>query len=357
MKILFYLICLVIFLDAHQLRENYLQIHYNEKAKTLNITLEVETRPLELNNEKLLDDSKNGIISFKELRHHQKYLALYVRKHFKLFNDKVPLLLNNTKIVFHRYQSQTYMSLSKNFDNILLDKLHLKYNMFFEFEKNHKLLIHLNDQRGDYILNNKERRYDFSSFKMSQFQRLYIFVKTGIYHILDGSDHLLFILMILLPSVKRGLKISLFDILKIVTTFSVAHSITLFISGLGLFRPNIMFIETSIAFSILTVAFMNFKAQYEHVNKKIVFLFGLLHGFGFANVLEIAQVNDTLSFVVALFGFNLGVEFGQIFVILMLLPFLYFISISKWSEKFIKSISLFAMLISAYWVLQRVGLF
>jgi hypothetical protein len=343
-------------IQAHQLRENYLTLDYNASSQNLKISLEVETRVLEHKDENLLDDNKNGIISYKELKNHQDLLTNYTFKHFKLFNDKKLLSLKNAKVVFHRYQDQTYMQLTKSFTNIDLNKLHLNYDMFFEIENNHKLIIHLDENRADYVLSNKERVYNFSNYKMTEFQRLSIFTRTGIHHILDGSDHLLFILMILLPAVFKGIKISLWDIFTIVTTFSIAHSLTLMISGLGIFHPNVTFIESSIALSIFVVAFMNLLGEYNHVNKKIVFAFGLIHGFGFANVLEIANVDNTLSFIVALFGFNFGVELGQIFVILLLLPFLYFVSLTKYKLHFIKLLALITLFISGFWFLQRVGL-
>ena len=343
------------------MRENYLHLNYNEKTKTLKINLEVESRLLE--DEKILDDNHNGIISYKELRAHKAYLFAYTKKHFKLYDAQKPLSLEGASLIFHRYQDQTYMTVSKSFFHIDLDTLQLKYSMFFELEKNHKLLIHLDDNRGDYILNTTQRVYNFSSYKITFFQRLKVFIKNGIYHILDGLDHLLFVLMILIPSIvhlqqkSQTIKATLLDILKIVTTFSLAHSITLFISGIGFYKPSVPLIESVIAVSIFIVAFMNFRAQYKHVNKKIVFVFGLVHGFGFANVLEIAKINSTAEFLTALFGFNLGVEIGQIFVILLVLPFLYLLTKSKFCIPTLKLIALFAMVISAYWFFQRVGLF
>jgi len=354
------LLLLSLSLHAHQMRENYLHISYDEHLKTFKMVLEVESRLLE--NEKIVDDNHNGIVSYKELKAHKNYLLSYVKQHFQLYSHKKKLSLAGASVLFHRYQSQTYMSITKTFTNINLDTLQLKYSMFFELEKNHKLLIHLDDNRGDYILNNSNRIYNFSSFKTSPYERLKIFVQNGIFHILDGRDHLLFILMILIPSIvllsqkSQTLKSSLINILKIVTTFSLAHSITLFISGIGFYKPSIPFIESGIALSIFIVAFMNFIQRYNHVNKKIVFLFGLLHGFGFANVLEIAKIDSTMEFLTALFGFNLGVEIGQIFVILLILPFLYLLSQSRYCISTLKLLSLLAMLISAYWFFQRVRL-
>jgi len=355
-KILILLLLLCSHVFSHQLRENYLKIQYNDKTQELNLNLEVETRPFELLHETLLDDSKNGIISFKELRNHQNYFFSYIQQHFMLQEHNTPLSLQDATLTFHRYKTQTYLTIEKKFTNIKLDQLVLHYSLFFAIESNHKLLIHLDDTRGDYVLSNKERTYKFSSFAMTQFQRLKIFVKTGFLHILDGTDHLLFILMILLPSVIKGLRSSSIEVLKIVTTFTLAHSLTLFLSAAAILRPNVQFIESSIALSIFIVSVLNYFGDYKHVNKKIVFLFGLLHGFGFANVLEIAGVEDIYSFAVALFGFNFGVELGQLLVILLYLPVLYLISISSYKIYGIKLLALFAAIMSGYWFLQRVGL-
>ena len=353
MKFFIFLFLFFTLLESHQLRENYLQIHYNDGTQTLKLTLEIETRLLE--NEDIFDENKNGIISFKELSEHKEYLLSYTKKHITFQNNSKPLILNDAQVLFHRYQDQTYMQLIKYFKIQNPNMLVLKYNMFFELEDTHKLIIHFEDKQ-DSILHSRLKEYHFSSIKMSTLQRLVLFIKSGISHILDGFDHLLFVLMILIPTVFKGIKFSLLHILKIITVFSLSHSITLFISASGVFHPNIMFIESSIALSIFIVALLNFLGKYNHVNKKIVFLFGLLHGFGFANVLEIAKIDTTFAFIISLFGFNFGVELGQIFVIFLLLPILYLFSLSKYKNIFIKTITLSSLLVSLFWFLERVNL-
>jgi len=117
-----------------------------------------------------------------------------------------------------------------------------------------------------------------------------------------------------------------------------------------------MFIESGIAVSIFVVALLNFLHKYQHVNYLIVFFFGLLHGFGFANVLEMVDIQDVQSFIISLLGFNLGVEFGQILVILILIPMLYLLSRTKYTNTIIQGISLFSMFIASFWFFQRIGL-
>jgi hypothetical protein len=358
MKIFLPLFLLPLFLFAHQLRENYLHTDYNTTTKQLTLSFEIETRLLEKSS---IDDNHNEIISFKELYAHKEQLLKEILPHIHLSYQDKALSLNDPKITFHRYKTQTYMELKKSFKNVTLNGLKLHYDLFFNQNKSYKLLIHL-PKKQDAVLNRSHQSYTFTTDTMSQWQRFKLFVKEGILHILDGTDHLLFILMLLIPSVlsyaetKNGLKKSLISLLKIVTTFSVAHSVTLFIAGMGLYTPNSMIIESGIALSIFIVALLNLLQKYSHVSYGIVFAFGLIHGFGFANVLEIAGVKESLSFIVALFGFNIGVEIGQISVILLTLPLLFFIMKQQWHMFVVKTIIFMTMGISAWWFFQRVGL-
>ncbi len=356
---LFILFCLLYtLLSAHQLRENYLRVDYNTTTKCLSIDLEIETRLFE---DKTLDDNGNEIISFKELRHHQQQIFDYIKNYIVFAHHNTQLSLDGAKITFHRYQDQTYMEIEKQFADVTLDGLKLHYSLFFDKEKTHKLLIHLKDKQ-DAVVDINHREYMFVSTTMTQWERFVLFVKEGIFHILDGIDHLLFVLMLLIPSVVKyatytyGIKKSLISLVKIVTTFSIAHSITLFIAGMGWYIPNTMIVESGIALSIFIVALLNFFQKYSHVSYGIVFFFGLVHGFGFANVLEIAGVSSVISFLVALFGFNIGVEIGQISVILCVLPTLFFVMKIKYHYYVIQIIVLATMIISFLWFLQRTGL-
>jgi len=194
----FFFVCLVYSsLFAHQLKENYLHLNYNQQEKKALLTLEIETRLFEENSS--IDDNNNGIISFKELKNHKSTLLAYLYKHVNFYNNNQLLSLHDNHVTFHRYQDQTYMQVAKEFHSIDLNNLVLKYDMFFELEKGHKLLIHLDENRGDYIIDINHREYHFSSFILSNIQRVQIFIKSGIEHILDGYDHLLFILMLIIP--------------------------------------------------------------------------------------------------------------------------------------------------------------
>jgi hypothetical protein len=145
------------------------------------------------------------------------------------------------------------------------------------------------------------------------------FVGLGFRHILDGLDHLLFLLCLVIP-VRR-----LRPLVAIVTSFTVAHSITLIASTAGLAPSGLWFpplIETLIALSIVYMAFENIVAKRHPRRWLLAFGFGLIHGFGFSLFLR-----DSLQFAGAhlatsLFSFNIGVELGQLLVVGIAVPVL-----------------------------------
>jgi hypothetical protein len=145
------------------------------------------------------------------------------------------------------------------------------------------------------------------------------FVGTGIGHILDGADHLLFVICLLIPF--RRIR----PLVAIITSFTVAHSITLFASAFGMV-PNVLWfpplIETLIAASIVYMAFENIVGSQWQKRWIIAFAFGLVHGFGFSFALS-----ETLQFagghlLTSLLAFNLGVEIGQLLIIMLAVPIL-----------------------------------
>jgi hypothetical protein len=151
------------------------------------------------------------------------------------------------------------------------------------------------------------------------FQAAWRFVVMGFLHILDGTDHLLFLLCIVIPF--RRLR----PLIVIVTAFTVAHSITLLAAASGLAPAALWFpplIEFLIAMSIVFMALENIVGSNVERRWMITFAFGLVHGFGFAFALREALQFAGSHLTTALLAFNVGVELGQLLVILLLLPVL-----------------------------------
>jgi hypothetical protein len=146
------------------------------------------------------------------------------------------------------------------------------------------------------------------------------FVRQGFEHILDGTDHLLFLLCLVLP-----FRADFRALVYIVTAFTVAHSVTLIGSAYGLAPGALWFtplVETLIAASIFYMAIENIVAANARMRWVIAFAFGLVHGFGFSFALR-----NTLQFagdhvLMSLLAFNVGVELGQLLVLVLLIPLL-----------------------------------
>jgi hydrogenase/urease accessory protein HupE len=176
------------------------------------------------------------------------------------------------------------------------------------------------------------------------------FVPAGIHHILIGPDHLLFLVgLLLLGGTIRQL-------LLVVTSFTVAHSITLSLAALNLVTPPARLIEPAIALSIVYVGADNILAKGgRDVRGWIAFTFGFIHGFGFANVLrEMDLPPRALGW--SLFSFNIGVEIGQLFVVVLVATALVALkSRSEWAGKHLALAgSVVVIVAGAFWFVQRV---
>ena len=185
------------------------------------------------------------------------------------------------------------------------------------------------------------------------------FVKLGFWHILIGFDHVAFLLALLLPSILIAraniwhpadtVREAGWSIVKIATTFTVAHSITLSLAALGVFVPSVTIIESLIALSIVAAAALNIFAVRPALTLPIVFALGLLHGFGFSYVMEpLGVARQTL--VQSLIGFNIGVELGQLSIITLVFPVLFILRRQRWYLPVIlRGGSLLLIAVACYW--------
>lgn len=155
------------------------------------------------------------------------------------------------------------------------------------------------------------------------------FVSEGVHHILVGIDHIFFLLALLLPAVlvrapqgwvaAPAIRPVLMEVLRVVTAFTVAHSITLALAVFGVLDPPSRWVESLIAASIVFAALNNIRPVVGRRRWLITFAFGLVHGFGFAGALkDVGLVGSAL--IGPLIGFNLGVEIGQLGIVALFVP-------------------------------------
>jgi hypothetical protein len=171
------------------------------------------------------------------------------------------------------------------------------------------------------------------------------FVILGVEHIATGWDHLAFLACLLIASTKFR------SLVQVITSFTIAHSITLALSTFDIVVVPTRLTESLIALSIAYVALENL-LQFRAIERyKITFLFGLVHGFGFSNVLRDMQLPRP-SLALSLFSFNVGVEIGQIAFVAAVFPLVFFLSSRRW---FVLRpvVSLSVVCLAVYWFVQR----
>jgi hydrogenase/urease accessory protein HupE len=177
------------------------------------------------------------------------------------------------------------------------------------------------------------------------------FIKEGVHHIFIGPDHILFIVALML--LGGGLQ----RMLMIITAFTVAHSITLALATFRILSPPAGIIEPVIALSIVVVGIHAFVGSSRRDPRLLfAFCFGLIHGFGFANVLQ-EMVLPREALALSLFAFNFGVEIGQALILLAVAPMLSLFRMAyPLPGKMVVSAGALAVTcMGAFWFFQRIG--
>jgi len=189
------------------------------------------------------------------------------------------------------------------------------------------------------------------------------FLREGVRHILTGYDHVLFLLCLLLPSVLRRtpagwravqkLADAVWPVIGIVSAFTVAHSITLGLAATKLIALPSSVIEPAIAVTIILAALDNVWPIFPVRRVVVTFCFGLIHGFGFAGVL--AELNlPTWEFVRALLEFNIGLELGQLMIVIGATALLFLLREQpRYRAVVLRGGSYAAMLVGALWLIER----
>ena len=176
------------------------------------------------------------------------------------------------------------------------------------------------------------------------------FLKLGLEHIVTGYDHLLFLFALL------AVTHSFWPAIKIITFFTIAHSVTLAMAGMNLVELPSSFVEPFIAASIVYVAVENLiRGDHPKGRHWLTFCFGLVHGFGFASVLQEMNISSgNTGIMLPLLSFNLGIEIGQIAVAAVVLPMIWWLnSRPEFATKFLKAFSALIGCVGVYWFLER----
>lgn len=316
-----------------------------------------------------LDKNNDGYIKWGEISEQYSELILLLNNNITLSknnkddaclidnavtsNLKLDTILNQNYILIPFTSSCTVNEISK-----------IDYNFYFKVDADHKAILKVIDNDNNSVVDvfsNDKQVVSINSQKNNAFISI---VKEGIWHILIGFDHIIFLLT-LITGVLFINKSRPVEILKVVTAFTVAHSITLGLAAFNVITFPIQLIEAAIAITLVIAALHNIRhtlpARLRDILSwsiwKMAFVFGLIHGFGFANVLTELQLS-TVNIAKTLFAFNLGVELGQIAIVLLFITVIsLFItkiqSKNKVLETALVSSSGFVIILGSLWFVER----
>ena len=270
--------------------------------------------------ENLLHQVGQGTVDFDDQNnaHVQWQLQAQKGKQLKVRSDMLPILAEG---------HQQYLTVHWQTDKVLAEKL-------------------LSKQQAEYQL-----AIDPEAIEQPTVSGFADFYKLGIEHILTGFDHLLFLLALLAVTHR------FWPALKIITFFTIAHSITLACAGLKVFQLPSSFVEPFIAATIVYVGVENLlRGDNPKGRHWLTFVFGLVHGFGFAGVLQEFDIaSSSGGILLPLLSFNLGIESGQIAVASLVLPLIWWLNNqASIAPIFLKTCSILVSLMGGYWFVERV---
>ena len=280
-----------------------------------------------------LDADGDGRITWGEVRQRHADIAAYAAARLQLQADGQACRLSVGEQLVDEHTDGAYSVLPLQLECPVkvAQALTLGYSLFADLDPQHRGLLKLtvDGATRSAILGPQAPLQHFELAHASRWTQLLDYGREGVWHIWIGFDHILFLLSLLLPAVglwagRRWqpvdrLRQAGWEVLRIVTAFTVAHSITLSLAALGLVSLPSRLVESAIAASVLLAALNNVWPLFQGRRWMVAFAFGLLHGFGFASVLiDLGLPQGALA--VALLGFNLGVELGQLAIVAVFLP-------------------------------------
>ncbi|GAB6195282.1 HupE/UreJ family protein [Lysobacter xanthus] len=350
-------------LAAHTLSVSHVDID----ARTRDVTVDIDVPLRDLAFALPLDANADDAITWGELRSMQPLLEARVARTVALRAGGRRCPLHPNGLATRTREGVAHASLQLVGSCDVSAGLDVDFRLLADEEPSHAALVTLRAAEGtrSAVARDGARVAHFASGTGGRLQTFLTFLREGVHHILIGYDHIAFLLSLLLPAALSrnagrwrpvgSAREALGHTLALVTAFTVAHSVTLSLAALGLVQPAPRPVEIAIAASVLLAALNNVWPLVTRRPWLLAFGFGLVHGFGFAGALgEIGlPPGDNAT---ALFGFNLGVEAGQLAIVAVVLPVLYGIrGVRSYPTRVLPGASLAIAALAAYWIVQRVG--
>ena len=365
--------------SAHKASDSFLALQ--TKGAKISGQWDIALRDLDVVLE--LDRDGDNVISWGEVRTRQTDIDAYARAGLELKSGQsvCPWEVTDHLIDNHTDGAYVVLKLAAVCPSAVT-ALTVNYKLLFEVDAQHRGLLKLeippvegaaHTMSAVFPVENATQTFNVSANGevpiLAKAAQLGTYVTDGIKHIAIGFDHILFLVALLLPAVLVRTKdertgdtrwmpvadmhTAFITVLKIVTAFTIAHSITLSLAALDVVRLPSRLVESLIAVSVLATALDNLWPFLPRKRWLVAFSFGLIHGFGFASVLADLNLPNS-SLLLSLLGFNIGVEVGQLALVAILIPLAYFTRTTRaYPRVALQAGSVAIAAISLGWLLER----
>jgi hypothetical protein len=369
--------------QAHKPSDSYLTLTLRD-AGQVDVSWHIALR--DLDTELSLDHDDDGQLTWGEVRPRWPELMNFARPTLSLRHegqDCIPLAApppqpqidthTDGRYAVLRWTAQCTMRPGHAWQSLDID-----YRLFALTDPTHRGIVHwttASGEAGTLVLGTPRPRQTLAFHGHSPpsfWPSLWRFVLDGVHHIAIGTDHILFLMSLLLVSVwhrpgparwwppmaawqpRSTWGGSAGEVLRLVTAFTVAHSITLGLAAFGILSPPSRWVESLIALSVLLAALDNLLPLFRAPRWTVVFAFGLVHGFGFAGALQDLGLSGS-DLAAPLLGFNLGVELGQLALVAVSLPLMALLRrtpLYRWG--FVGGGSVLIAVMATVWLIERV---
>ena len=352
--------------EAHQPSESYLRIRPAEDGSGFAIRWDIAL--LDLEHAIGLDGDGDGDITWGEVKQVRDAVTDYALAHLTISAARESCATTASQLRIDAHGDGRYAVLDIDAACAVgASGPEIRYDLLFDLDPTHRglLVYEVGGTPMTTMLSPEQRVFTPAGQGSGAAARFARFVGEGVHHIAIGYDHIAFIVLLLLPAglARRGTvnvpapsaRFVAVDILKVITAFTIAHSLTLGLAAAGVIALPPYLVEAAIAASIIVAALSNLLPQLHAHRWWIAFGFGLVHGFGFANVLGELDLRGS-ALALPLAAFNIGVELGQLVIAAAALPLLMLLRRRPIYRRWlIPGGSTAIALLASYWLVERLA--
>lgn len=357
-------ICLTHIAQAHKPSDSYLSLAVD--GTRVDVQWDIALRDLE--HALGLDGNRDSAITWAELQSRHAAVAAYAQARLQLSADGSACEYGPSDLKVDRHTDGAYaVLLFAARCPALPSRLSVNYDLLFQLDPLHRGLLQLSRDGNTHtaVFSPETPAQTFAvDSQPALWPTFQQYFDLGVWHIWIGFDHLLFLAGLLLPAVLRreagrwmpvrDLRSATWNAVALVTSFTLAHTITLILGALDIVNAPTRWVESAIAATLILMAFNNIVPLIKPRRLwMLAFGFGLIHGLGFASVLAgLGLPGDARA--LALLAFNLGVEGGQLVVLCAFLPLVYALRrLRPYQSLVLPAGSLAIAIIGTYWLLER----